>query len=158
MNIETSYPKNLSYNLKELGSGFNKQKVKILGDLQTITAGGVVRFKLPTGTIIDLRSLVLYFTGSCDGTGSTTSYLHFPRYSSSLLQRITITANNTTLCSVNEYGLLYNALMDMEGADISQYSKRIGENYDATIRWSQTASAQTTITNETLSEVFSITV
>ena len=147
-NIETSFPKNLSYNLKELGGGFNKQKVKILGDLQTTSAGGVVRFKLPSGTIIDLRSLVLYMTGSTAGTGSTTAYIHFPRYSSSLIQRITITANNTTLCSINEYGLLYNSLMDMEGADISQYSKRIGELYDPTIRWSQTTSTGTTITNE----------
>jgi len=143
-NIETGFPKNLAYNLKELAGGFNKQKVKILGDLQSVSANGIVRFKLPSNTIVDLRSLVLYFSGTVAGTGSTTSYLHFPRYSSSLLQRITISANNITLCSINEYGLLYNALMDMEGADISQYSKRIGEVFDPTIRWSQTTSANTT--------------
>jgi hypothetical protein len=148
-NIETGFPKNLAYNLKELGGGgFNKQKVKVLGDLQTTYASGVVRFKLPANAIVDLRSLVLYFTGSVTGSGSTTSYLHFPRYSSSLLQKITISTNNITLCSINEYGLLYNCLMDMEGADSSQYSKRIGEVFDPTIRWSQTASAGTTATNE----------
>ena len=147
-NIEIGYPKNLAYNLKELLGGFNKQKVKVLGDLQTTSASGVVRFKLPANAIVDLRSLVLYFTGSTAGTGSTTSYIHFPRYSSSLLQKITISANNITLCSINEYGLLYNALMDMEGADSSQYSKRIGEVFDPTIRWSQTTSAGTSATNE----------
>jgi len=147
-NIETGFPKNLAYNLKELAGGFNKQKVKILGDLQSVSASGIVRFKLPSNTIVDLRSLVLYFTGATAGTGSTTSYIHFPRYTSSLLQRITISANNITLCSINEYGLLYNSLMDMEGADSSQYSKRIGELFDPTIRWSQTTSAGTTATNE----------
>ena len=74
------------------------------------------------------------------------SYLHFPKYSSSLLQIITKTANNTMICSINEYGLLYNALMVMEGADISQYSKRIGEVYDPTMKWSQTPSSSTTVT------------
>ena len=75
-NIETDFPKNLSYNLKELAGGFNKQKVKVLGDLQTTSASGVIRFKLlPTNAIVDLRCLVLYFTGSSAGTGSTTSYI-----------------------------------------------------------------------------------
>lgn len=142
------FPRNLNYNLKELTAGLNKQKVKILADFQTTNAGGTIRFKLPAGTIIDLRSLVLYFTGSITGTGSTTSYLHFPRYSSSLIQRLIITANNTTLCSMNEYGFLYNALMDMEGADNSQYSKRITELFDPTLRWAQTTSAGDATTNE----------
>ena len=130
-NIETGFPKNLAYNLKELAGGFNKQKVKVLGDLQSTSASDVVRFKLPTGVIVDLRSLVLYFTGSTAGTRSTTSYIQFPRYSSSFLQRITLSVNNITLCSINEYGLLYNALMDMKGGDSSQYSKSIGELFDS---------------------------
>ena len=36
--------------------------------------------------------------------------------------------------------------MDMEGRDSSQYSQRIGELFDPTIRWSQTASAGTSAT------------
>jgi hypothetical protein len=83
-NIEAGFPKNLSYNMKELAGGFNKHKVKILSDLQTVNASGTVRFKLPSNAIVDLHSVVLYFTGACSGTGSTTSYLHFPSYSSSL--------------------------------------------------------------------------
>lgn len=148
-NIQTGFPKNLAYNLKELGGGFNKQKVKILPDLQTVNAGGVVRYKLPSGVIIDLRSLVMYMTGTASGTvAGGTGYIHFPRYSSSLIQKISITANNITLCSINEYGLLYNALMDMEGSDISQYSKRIGEIYDPTLKWTCPASSGTAPTNE----------
>jgi hypothetical protein len=61
---------------------------------------------------------------------------------------MTVSANNITLCSINEYSLLYHALMDMEGSDNSQYSKRIGEVFDPNIRWSQTASTGTVATNE----------
>lgn len=147
-NIETGFPKNLAYSLKELNSGFNKQKCKILADLQSGSAGSVVRFKLPTNVIVDLRSIVLYMTGSCQGTGSTVSYFHFPRFSASLIQKLVISANNITLCSISDYNLLYNALIDLEGADISQYGKRLGELYDPTIRWSQTTSAGTSETNE----------
>lgn len=146
--IQTGFPKNLAYNLKQLAGGFTKQKVKVLGDKTSVQANGTVRFLLPRGGLVDFRSLVLFFTGSTSGTGSTATSLHFPRYSSSLIQSITITANNTTLCSINEYGFLYNALMDFEGADISQTTKRSNEMFDPTIKWTQTASAGTAATNE----------
>lgn len=134
------FPKNLAYSLKELGdAGFTKQKVKVLGDKTSVDANGTVRFLLPRGGLVDFRSLVLFFTGATAGTGSTSTSLHFPRYSSSLIQSITITANNTTLCSINEYGFLYNALMDFEGADISQTTKRSPELFDPTIKWTSTA-------------------
>lgn len=146
--IQTGFPKNLAYNLKKLAGGFTKQKVKITPDKVSADANGVVRFLLPRGSLIDFRSLVMYMTGSTAGTGSTTSYLHFPRYSASLIQSISITANNITLCSIQEYGHLYNALMDMEGSDLSQVAKRASEIFDPTIRWSQTTSAGTAATNE----------
>lgn len=139
--LKTDFPKNLAYNLKELSGGFNKQKVKILPDLQIVNAGGTCRFKLPSGVIIDLRSLVMYMSGTTAGVAApNANATHFPRYSSSLIQKLSITANNITLCSINEYGYIYNYLMDMEGGDISQYSKRIGEIYDPTLKWTQTAS------------------
>ena len=143
--IKTGFPKNLAYNLKRLAGGFTKQKVKVLPDKSSADANGVVRFLLPRGSLVDFRSLALFFKGSCSGTGT---YLNFPRYSSSLIQSLTLTANNITLCSINEYGFLYNALMDMEGADSSQNTKRSPEYFDPTIKWSQEASSGTALTNE----------
>lgn len=138
--IATGFPKNLAYNLKRLQAGFTKTKVKILPDKTSVSANDTLRFLLPRGTIIDFRSLCLFFTGATAGTGSTATYFHFPRYSSSLIQNISVTANNITLCSINEYGFLFNALMDIEGGDISQTSKRFGEMFDPTIKYSSTAS------------------
>ena len=136
--IETGYPKNLAWNLKKLDAGFTKTKIKILCDKNSASSTDIIRFRIPAvaGALYDLRSLVMYFTGATSGTGSVTSYLHFPRYSSSLLQSLSVTINNSTLSSINEYGYLYNRLMDFEGADFSQLSKRITENYDPSVKFS----------------------
>ena len=135
--IQTGYPKNLAFNLRKLDAGFAKSKCKILPDTTTASANGIVRFRLSGNSIYDFRSLVLYMTGATSGTSTTPAglFLHFPRYASSLIKNISITANNTVLCSINEYGTLYNALMDMEGGDYSQSSKRCTELFDPTIRY-----------------------
>jgi len=132
MSIVSDFPKNLAYNLKQL-SGFSKTTVKITPDRSSIGPNDIIRYKLPSGTLVDLRSLVWYFQADCFGTCSVAGgAIHLPRYSSSLIERLTVSANGITLCSISSYGLLYNALMDMEGADISQLSKRITERYDPT--------------------------
>ena len=132
MSIVSDFPKNLAYNLKQL-SGFSKTTVKITPDRTSIGTNDIIRFKLPSGTLVDLRSLVWYFTADCSGTCSVAGgAVHLPRYSSSLIERLTVSANGITLSSISSYGLLYNSLMDMEGADISQASKRITERYDPT--------------------------
>jgi hypothetical protein len=133
--IASGFPKNLAYNLKKLDAGFSKTKVKIIPDNQTVAPNGIVRFRITGNGLYDLRSLCMYMTGACS-TDTNNRGVHFPRYSASLIENISITANNTTLCSINGYNMLYNKLMDVEGADISQYSKRMasGERYDPSIR------------------------
>ena len=145
---DVKFPKNLSMNLKRMEQGFSKSRVKILPDIGsgTVKSNGIVRYRIPGNGIYDLRSIVKFFTGKTTGTSATPSglSLHFPRYTSSLIQNISITAGNTVLCSINEYGLLYNALMDHEGADYSQFSKRCTEMFDPTIRYtSQTYTSGT---------------
>lgn len=133
--IASGFPKNLAYNLKKLDAGFSKTKVKIIPDNQTVTPNGIVRFRITGNGLYDLRTFCMYMTGACSTT-TTDATVHFPRYSASLIENISITANNTTLCSINGYNMLYNKLMDVEGADISQYSKRMasGERYDPSIK------------------------
>lgn len=146
--IQTGYPKNMAFNLRKLDAGFSKSKVKILPDTTTVSANGIIRFRLSGNSIYDFRSLVLYMTGKTEGTSSTPAglFLHFPRYVSSLIKNISITANNTVLCSINEYGTLYNALMDMEGGDYSQSTKRCTELFDPTIRYTQGITNENKIT------------
>lgn len=145
-----SYPKNLSFTLKKLHGSINKQRVKINADRSTYNSTQTIRFTLPRGSIVDFRSLVIYATGSTAGTGSTTSYIHFPRGGlHSLIENLTISVNNVTLSQIQAYNFLYNTLFDLEGGSIEQASKRcVSELYDPTIRWSQTTSAGDAVTNE----------
>lgn len=145
--IKTGFPKNLAYNLKKLDAGFTKTKIKIIPDKTTANASDIIRFRLTGNGIYDFRSLGMFFTGKTEGSAASTpvSYTHFPRYTSSLVQSISITANNTTLCSINEYGYLYSKLMDFEGADISQMSKRCTELYDPSVKWTSGASPENAI-------------
>ena len=73
-----SFPKNLAYNLKRLQGSINKQRVKITSDNGSYKSSQQIRFNLPSGAILDLRSLVIYATGSTNGTGSSQTYFHFP--------------------------------------------------------------------------------
>jgi|LakMenEpi03Aug12_release.lakeMendotaPanAssembly.Ray.scaffolds.fasta_scaffold45779_6 hypothetical protein len=138
--IASGFPKNLAYNLKKLDAGFSKTKVKIIPDNQTGQQNSIVRFRITGNGLYDFRSLCMYMTGSCTGGSVDGADLHLPRFSSSLIENISITANNTTLCSINAYNLLYNSLMDIEGADISQMTKRnaSGERYDPSTYYSIT--------------------
>lgn len=134
--IATGFPKNLAYNLKKLDAGFSKTKVKIIPDNQSASANNITRFRITGNGIYDFRTLCLFATGKC--TQDTTNvYLRFPRYSSSLIENISVTANNTTLMSINCYNYLYNMLMDIEGGDISQIAKRnaAGELMDPSVRY-----------------------
>lgn len=138
--IASGFPKNLAYNLKKLDAGFSKTKVKILPDNQSSQQNGIIRFRISGNGLYDFRSLNMYMTGTITATPADGSRVHFPRYSSSLIENISITANNTTLCSINAYNYLYNTLMDIEGADISQMSKRnaSGERYDPSVHYAIT--------------------
>lgn len=146
-NIETGFPKNLAWNMKKLDAGFTKTKVKIYADKQTVNANDILRFRIPavSGALYDFRTPVMYATGATSGNNAN-CYLHFPRYSSSLIQSLSCTINNTTLSSINEYAYLYNRLMDLEGADFSQLSKRITENYDPSVKFTAGASPDNKIT------------
>lgn len=147
----TSFPKNLVYSLKKLNAGFSKTKVKILPDVGssgTVKSNGIVRYRISGNGIYDFRSLVHYMTSKCIGTSLSplNVSVHLPRYTSSLIQNISITAGSTVLCSISEYGTLYNALMDMEGGDYSQSSKRCTEMFDPTVRYKTTVGGDSKLT------------
>lgn len=150
--IASGFPKNLAYNLKKLDAGFSKTKVKILPDNQSSQQNGIIRFRISGNGLYDFRSLCMYMTGTATCTSADGADVHFPRYSASLIENISITANNTTLCSINAYNLLYNTLMDIEGSDISQMTKRncSGERYDPSIYYTI---AEDNATNQAISVV-----
>ena len=133
--IGSGFPKPLAYSyLKRLQGNFSKNTVKIIPDNQTAQPNNVIRFRVSGSGLYDFRSFAVYMTGTAkqDATNNENYKIHFPRYASSLVQDITITANNTTLFSCKEYNYLYNMIHDLEASDASQYCKRncMGDNYD----------------------------
>lgn len=134
MDLVSGFPKNLAYTLKQL-SNFTKQTVKVIPDRTTVNFGEVSRFKLPASALIDFRTLSIFadvslYKGAVGTAGATNWSAHLPRNTGSLIQQLTITCNGVQLCNINDYNLLYNTLYDLEGADVSQGSKRLLENYD----------------------------
>jgi len=143
--LVSGFPKNLAYTLKSL-SNFTKQTVKVMPDRVTPNFGEVSRFKLPSSALIDFRTISIFGDVTLynnQGTTLATNYsLHLPRNGlNSCIQQLTITANGVQLCNINDYNLLYNTLIDLEGADISQASKRFLENADPSVYFYQGASA-----------------
>ena len=131
-----TFPKNLAYNIKTL-SGFSKTCVKITPDKIGVNAGDTFKVKLPTNTIVDLRTLTWYAKGTCSsGTGDN---LHFPRLGlSSLIKTLAVYVNGTLIERIDNYNILYNKLFDLEGG-IDQIAKRHLEIADASVRYSTTA-------------------
>ena len=130
-----TFPKNLAYNIKTL-SGFSKTCVKITPDKIAANAGDTLKVKLPTNTIVDLRTLTWYCKGNCvSGTGDN---LHFPRLGlSSLIKTLAVYVNGTLIERIDNYNILYNKLFDLEGG-IDQVAKRHLEIADPSVRYSTT--------------------
>lgn len=155
--IVSGFPKNLAYNLKKLDAGFSKTKVKIIPDNKKVEPNGIQRYRVIGNGLYDFRTLCLFGDASCS-TDTANRNVHFPRFSSSVIENISITANNTTLCSINCYNYLYNMLMDIEGADISQYSKRqsAGEWYDPSIKYEYNTANGADNTNQALKTTLAV--
>jgi hypothetical protein len=138
-----SFPKNLAYNLKELGKvgSINKQKLKINSDNTSYKNGNIIRFNLPVGRMIDLRSIVIYAKGTI---AATTHNCHFPRGGlHSLIEQLQVTCGGRNLSTINNYNYLYHTLADLEGySSFDQHTKRITELIDPTVKYSSTHTTQ----------------
>lgn len=142
------YPKNLAYSVKNL-SGFSKISVKLNGDRDTnITAGSTVRVRLPPNCLVDLRTFTAFFEGTAT---ATTGKAHFPRLSSSLIEQLSVYANNSLVETIQNYNVLYNTLYDISAGN-DQSSKRCLENIDpsATYNITNATTGATDIVNNTL--------
>jgi hypothetical protein len=126
-----SFPKNLAYNVKTL-SGFSKTVVKLTPTPNTaVEAGNTFKVRLPPNTLVDLRTLSLFYEGTCTSS-SGAGYLRFPRLSSSIIDTLNIYVNGTLIENIQAYGDLYNALYDISAAG-DQTAKRYLENSDPSI-------------------------
>ena len=128
-----SFPKNLAYNVKTL-SGFSKTIVKMTPTPNSaVSAGQTLKVRLPSNALVDLRTLTLYYEGTCTNTGGTgNGYLRFPRLSSSIIDTLNLYVNGTLIENITDYGHLYSCLYDLSCAG-DQTAKRFLENSDPSI-------------------------
>jgi hypothetical protein len=128
-----SFPKNLDYNVKTL-SRFSKTIVKMTPTPNSaVSAGQTLKVCLPSNALFDLRTLTMYYEGTCTNTGgSGNGYLRFPRLSSSIIDTLNIYINGTLIENITEYGHLYSTLYDLSCVG-DQTAKRFLENSDPSI-------------------------
>lgn len=122
-----SFPKALAYNIKAL-SGFSKQAVRLTPDkYDSIKPGDTIKVALPQNTLVDLRTLSMYY----EAIGDTNC--HMPRLSSSIVKTLSIYINGNLVERIDNYSVLYNKLYDMDGGGADQSSKRFLENADPSV-------------------------
>lgn len=132
INQFATFPKNLAYNIKSL-SGHSKTCVKLTPDRTAVNHGETFKVKLPSNTLVDLRTFCLYAKGTCvSGTGDN---LHFPRLTSSLIKTLSVFVNGTLVERIDNYNILYNKLYDLDGGGIDQVAKRNLEIADPSVRY-----------------------
>ena len=118
----TSFPKNLAYNIKTL-RGFSKSTVVLTPDKYSlVNQGDTIKVKLPSNTIVDLRTLSMHFKGTCESKAGE-SNVHFPRLSSSLIKTLVVYINGTLIERIDNYNTLYNKLYDLDGGGVDQTNR-----------------------------------
>jgi len=127
-----TFPKNLAYNIKTL-AGFSKTCVKLTPDRTAVKNGESFRCKLPSNTLIDLRTLCLYAKGTAERTSGNP--VHFPRNTSSLIKTLSVYVNGTLIERIDNYNILYNKIYDLE-CGVDQVSKRYLEIADPSVAFS----------------------
>lgn len=133
MELGGTFPKNLQYKISQL-MGHSKTCVKLTPDRTSVRHGESFRVKLPSNSIIDLRTLCLYAKGTCEV--SSGDEVHFPRNSSSLIKTLSVFVNGTLIERIDNYNVLYNKLYDLDGGGIDQNAKRYLEISDPSVVYS----------------------
>lgn len=127
-NISNDLPRSFLYSLRKLSGGFSKQQIKVMGDRDRCIPSDIISFRLPVSSVINLDSLQFHARITTSGTNVAI----LPKYTSTLLKRVSIAINGVTCQIINDYNLTYNAIMDTNYGNLT---KRFGENFDSTTRF-----------------------
>ena len=144
-----SFPKALAYNVKAL-SGFSKTPVRLTPDKwDSIKPNDTIKVALPQNTLVDLRTLCMYY----EGIGDTNC--HFPRLTGSMIRTFSLYINGNLIERIDAFSTLYNRLYDVDGGGIDQLAKRHLENVDPSVYYDTgiaSTSAATGVFNITASK------
>lgn len=121
-NVPASYPSEFFYAISKLSGSMSKQLIKVTADNVNASPSTITNIRLPIGSLINLESLLLYFTVDIKGTNVT-----FPaRYSSSFVKRLSLTMNNVSVQIINDYNMVYNTFADLNNKN---YTKGLAGEY-----------------------------
>ena len=123
--ISADLPRAFFYNLKKLKGAFSKQLIKITPDRQIASPNDITTFRFPIGSILNMNSLALHFKGSTTGTNPTV----FPKYTSTLIKRLSVSFNNVSVQIINDYNICYSIYADLNSGNMTT---RYGEKFDST--------------------------
>ena len=127
------YPRNLSTFLNRM-SNYNKNNVKmnVLG-AAAASDGDVIQVDLPTNSIVDLSSLAWSYRVTYNGAagtaaaGGTDGEVTFPLNAESIISRLAVEVNGQTLVNLQNYNMLYHALLYMTATEDYQLQRRVAQ-------------------------------
>ena len=108
---DVGYTKNLSYMVKHL-TGFSRLNYKLQTlNTNTATNGNIITVDLPSNSMVDLRTLTMFFNGS---TTTTAGYANYSRNIESVIDRLEVEINGQLISTgANWLNHLYEALFDV---------------------------------------------
>ena len=123
-------PTNMTDNTEVLHS-YTKTPFRIIpsSGQGVVRSNGVTIFTLPSGKIVDLKTFRIQFLGYTNGTGAEN--IRFPKFTSSLIQELTITINGQTI-TIPNYNIVYHAVRDFS-PDYKRYVSKTTNNADPSV-------------------------
>ncbi|KAJ1464550.1 hypothetical protein T484DRAFT_3644006, partial [Baffinella frigidus] len=111
-----SYPDDLKTTINKL-SNYSRSSVKIQNQTNgPVGDGDVLVFRLPANSLVDLSSFAVHANMACSETGGVDSFGtkvgYLPCRDLSIIRRLTVEMNNTTVCSIDHYDRVRQFMLD----------------------------------------------
>ncbi|KAJ1463945.1 hypothetical protein T484DRAFT_3649126, partial [Baffinella frigidus] len=111
-----SYPDDLKTTINKL-SNYSRSSVKIQNQTNgPVGDGDVLDFRLPAYSLVDLSSFAVHANMACVETGgvdtNSKKVAYLPCRDLSIIRRLTVEMNNTTVCSIDHYDRVRQFMLD----------------------------------------------
>ena len=90
-----------------------------------VSENGYIKFRLPPGSVLDLRTICInfWFRGLVDGAEDAAKLVGMPKYTASLIQDLDIWINGRSVQKLQHYNWVYNLLQNYK-SNYMQPSKK----------------------------------
>jgi hypothetical protein len=135
--ISGDLPRSFKYQLRKLSSGFYKQLIKIQPDRTFAAQNDTISLKFPVGSILNMNSLNIHMKG----TPTSANTVFFPKYTSTLIKRLSVSVNGVTVQIINDYNLIYNVMANHNSFNLTT---AFGQNVESSIKFTEAAASGAT--------------